>query len=315
MAKVSIKTCSKCGIQRSLSAFTTVPNPFFGDNLFPICNDCLGEMLQAADYSLTIGNRLCQCANVPFKPGDWVGIANNHKQRTFTVYVSMFKAGEYESVNWEDLNEKWVKLEKEKKLEESMPQFQEEKIKELRAKWGEQYLPEDLNYLERLYQGIMNTQNVNGSLQLDQALKLCKLSLIIDKKIRAEEEFDKMLKSYDSLAKLADFTPKNLKNTNDFETSGELWGYIEKTGWMNPFYQGEQNDIVDLTMKEIQIYNRSLYINETGIDEEIKDRISALQVADELDRSTEFFDNNETDLDETEAAAYELEDFSEDAGL
>jgi hypothetical protein len=39
--------------------------------------------------------------------------------------------------------------------------------------------------LEHLYEGIVNTSGIVGALNDDQVLKLCKVSLIIEEKIRA----------------------------------------------------------------------------------------------------------------------------------
>jgi hypothetical protein len=44
---------------------------------------------------------------------------------------------------------------------------------------------------------MMDSQNVVGALNEDQALKLCKISLIIEQKIREGADFSKELKSYD----------------------------------------------------------------------------------------------------------------------
>jgi hypothetical protein len=51
-------------------------------------------------------------------------------------------------------------------------------------KWGP-YEDEEYIYLENLLKGLMSTQNVNGALQLDQALKVCKISLELDSRIRS----------------------------------------------------------------------------------------------------------------------------------
>lgn len=66
------------------------------------------------------------------------------------------------------------------------------------------------------------TQNINGDLQHDQAIKICKISYELDCRIREGADFDKMLSSYDKLIKTAEFTPKNVKNASDFESVGEL---------------------------------------------------------------------------------------------
>jgi hypothetical protein len=60
-----------------------------------------------------------------------------------------------------------------------------------------------------------------------------------------------MLASYDKLVKVAEFTPKNVKNASDFDSVGELAKWLEKGGWKNKFYDGVTRDVVDETMKNI----------------------------------------------------------------
>ena len=64
-------------------------------------------------------------------------------------------------------------------------------------KWGQHYDEEELEYLENLHKGMMDSQNVVGALNEDQALKLCKISLIIEQKIREGADSSKEHKSYD----------------------------------------------------------------------------------------------------------------------
>jgi hypothetical protein len=157
-----------------------------------------------------------------------------------------------------------------------LPRLKEEKLLKLRSKWGEKYDEEQLFYLENLYDGILLSQHVNGGLQVDQAKKLCKTSLEIDERIKRGAEYDKLLASYDKLVKIADFTPRNVKNAADFDSVGELFHWLEKRGWKNDFYDDVTRDIVDETLKNIQSYNQRLYVNETGIGEEITRRIESL---------------------------------------
>jgi hypothetical protein len=88
-----------------------------------------------------------------------------------------------------------------------------------------------------------------------------------------------MLASYDKLVKVAEFTPKNVKNASDFDSVGELVKWLEKGGWKNKFYDGVTRDIVDETVKNIQNWSQRLYTNESGIGEEITKRIEALKTA------------------------------------
>ena len=161
-----------------------------------------------------------------------------------------------------------------------------------------------LNYLENLYNGLLATQNVNGALQTDQALKICKISYELDNRIRGGQDFDKILTAYDKLVKTAEFTPKNAKNVNDFDSIGELIAWMEKRGWKNPYYDDVPKDIVDETMQNIQAFNQRLYVNESGIGEEINRRLEALNNA-RVNESDEFVEKETFDLDQYESDGYD----------
>jgi molybdopterin converting factor small subunit len=77
------------------------------------------------------------------------------------------------------------------------------------------------------------------------------MSYEIDCRIREGADFDKLLASYDKLVKTAEFTPKNVKNINDFDSVGELIKWLEKKGWRNKFYDNVTRDVVDETIKNI----------------------------------------------------------------
>ena len=73
----------------------------------------------------------------------------------------------------------------------------------------------------------------------------------LDSRIREGVDFDKLLGSYDKLVKVAEFTPKNAKNANDFDSVGELVHWLEKRGWKNKFYDDVTRDVIDETIKNI----------------------------------------------------------------
>ena len=180
-------------------------------------------------------------------------------------------------------NKAYLQLLEENRVEDGIPELREKQLKDWRQKWGVNYDEEQLEYLENLHQGLLNSQNIVGALNEDQALKLCKISLIIEEKIRANVDFTKDLKAYDELAKLSNLTPKNVKDANEFDSFGEVYAYLEKTGWLNKYYDGAVRDEVDNTEKNIKNWNRYLYVNETGIAEEIEHRINNLKIASELE--------------------------------
>jgi hypothetical protein len=73
-----------------------------------------------------------------------------------------------------------------------------------------------------------------------------------------------------------------MKEGNEFSYTGELWAFLEKLGFKPKYYDGAVHDEVDKAMKDIMYWLRYLYINETGIAEDIKERMEALKVSDKL---------------------------------
>jgi hypothetical protein len=125
-------------------------------------------------------------------------------------------------------------------------------------------------------------------------------------RIREGTDFDKLLASYDKLVKAADFTPKNVKNINDFDTCGELVKWMEKNGWVNKYYDNVPRDVVDETIANIQAFNQRLYTNETGIGDEITRRLEALKQAEKLERGDYYSTGTEIeDLEKYEIDGYD----------
>ena len=251
-------------------------------------------------------DRICQYLDIPFEPEKYEELCALHEdtEQLLRAYNMIYFSEEYEGIDWGSYNEAYKELQETNSLIEVCPGLAEQERQKLQQKWGSNYDDEELRYLEDLYNGMTLTQNINGALQIDQALKICKISNEIDKSLRAGQDIDKLLASYDKLVKTGDFTPKNVKNAGDFESMGELCRWLEKKGFVNQFYDGETRDVVDETIKNIQSWNQRLYTNESGIGDEITERIRALKTAAELES---YYDlQPDTDYDD-----YENEGFNQ----
>ena len=313
--KFFFKKCTKCGGQFGTENFSYSKSPFFEDSYFPICNDCIKEYLIQNDFNWGAVDKLCQYGNIPFVPAEFEKLHEWNGDNVFPIYTKIFKDKEFEGLDWSSYFKEFKRLREQGDIEKALPEIKEEKYDKLRKKYGANYDDDALDYLENLYNGLFATQNINGALQEDQALKICKISYEIDSRIRAGQDFDKLLSSYDKLVKVGEFTPRNVKNINDFDSVGEVIKWLEKTGWKNKYYDGVTRDVVDETIKNIQSWNQRLYTNENSIGEEITRRIEALKIAQENEN---YYDlNKEYDLDNYENDGYnqlmhqEEEEFSE----
>lgn len=299
-----MKKCTLCGGSYGAENFSPTKSLFYPDGYMPICNDCIKEMLVSKEFNWATVDKICQLADIPFIPSEFERLREWNGENVFPIYAKVFLEQEYEGLGWEDYFKAFKRLRESGEIEDELPEIREEKIRKLKEKWGANYDMEALNYLESLYRGLLSTQNVNGALQTDQALKICKMSYEIDCRIREGVDFDKLLSSYDKLVKAGEFTPKNVKNINDFDTCGELIKWLEKTGWKNPFYDSVTRDVVDETIKNIQNFNQRLYTNESGIGDEITHRIEMLKTAQQLEKDSMYGTDNEYDLDEYDNQGY-----------
>lgn len=300
----SFKTCNRCGQSYTKDEFAPTKSIFYADGALPICNSCIESYLLEVDFDWQEVDKLCQYADIPFVPREWERLYEMNGSKTFPVYANVFAQTEYEAFGWSDYHKAYKDLREQGLIEDELPGLYEKKRKQLQDRWGANYDDEALRYLESLYNGLMTTQNVNGALQVDQAIKICKMSYEIDCRIREGTEFDKLLASYDKLVKAAEFTPKNVKNINDFDSVGELIKWLEKRGWVNSFYDGVTRDIVDETIKNIQNFNQRLYTNESGIGDEITRRINALREAKQIEEESYYGTNQTYDLDSYDNDGY-----------
>ena len=300
----ALKQCERCGNPFPPSNFAPTKSIFYKDGCLPICNDCIEAYLIDVDFNWREINKLCQYADIPWVPREWERLFEMNGDKTFPIYAGVFAESEYEDLGWDDYYQSFKVLKQANEMESELPGLREQKLRKLRERWGANYDEEALDYLENLYSGLMTTQNVNGALQVDQALKICKMSYEIDCRIRAGQDFDKILTSYDKLVKTAEFTPKNVKNINDFDSVGELIKWLEKKGWHNTFYDNVTRDVVDETMKNIQSFNQRLYTNESGIGEQISERINNLKTVQQVEQESYYGTNTEYDLDNYENDGY-----------
>lgn len=298
-----LKTCSRCNGSFGPDAFSETKSFFYKDGYLPICNSCIEEYLVENNFDWEAVDKVCQYADIPFVPSEFERLHEMNGDKVFQVYAKVFLSSDYNGLDWGVYFRRFKELKEAGLIDDELPVIKEKKLSQLKEKWGANYDEEELHYLEGLYDGMLQTQNVNGALQDDQAKKLCKISLEIDSRIREGSDFDKILSSYDKLVKVAEFTPKNVKNATDFDSVGEVFRWLEKRGWVNKFYDGVTQDVVDETMKNIMNFNQRLYVNESGITEEIERRLSALKNAQELENY--YNTDKEYDLDEYDNAGYD----------
>lgn len=185
----------------------------------------------------------------------------------------------------------------------------------LRIKWGKTYKPEEWITLEKLYEEMMSSYDIQGAGHIDTLKLLCKTSLkanqLID--IGDIEGFQKMSKVYDSLMKSGKFTAaQNKAESGEYVDSiSELVEVCEKQGFIPRYYVDGPQDRVDETLQDMKNYTRTLVTDEMNLgnlienavkemakaenreeDEDIEDEIMTMEDLDEL-KDEDFMEQNE----------------------
>ena len=308
-ASTKLVTCPRCNQFLTEDNFTITHSFFYPSGRLPVCDDCITDFLRRHDFDWKWVDKVCQWADIPFIVREWERLKEiNSDDTIWHSYSKIFSSDEYQGIGWDNYFHQYQKLKNVGMIEDEVPEVREARYKELRKNWGANYDDDQLNYLEDLYKGLLASQNVNGALQIDQARKLCKLSLEIDDRIRAgDKDVDKFMSSYDKMTKTAEFTPKNAKNAVDFDSVGELALWLEKRGHQNKFYDDVTRDVIDETLKNIENWNQRLYTNESGIGEEVSARIAALNNIRENENLYETQKEFDTDIYFNEAVSFDDE--------
>ncbi len=161
----------------------------------------------------------------------------------------------------------------------------------LRLKWGKTYRPEEWVRLEQLYEEMMSSYDIQGAGHIDTLKLICKTSLkanqLID--ISDVEGFQKMSKVYDSLMKSGRFTAaQNKTESGEFiDSISELVELCEKEGYIERFYVDSPNDKVDITIRDMQQYTRTLIERETNLSNLIESAVRENLKEDERNADTD----------------------------
>lgn len=231
----------------------------------------------------------------PFNPDKWTQLYATHKEHTLTAYFGLMDDESYRNATWAEESAKWEKL-RANNIDpaEKIRILSSAEGAALREKWGVEYDPVDIRFLEDYYTRIVATQNVNTPILQEYAKDLCEIELRIKKGVRANEDVKKEMDARDNIIKMANFTANNSKNATDFDSVGELITYCVRKGW-RPEYHTEPQDSIDFIMKNNQDYLRRLVQGEGNFAEQVEDKAAQFNLADRIENeeSSYQYDANE----------------------
>lgn len=172
----------------------------------------------------------------------------------------------------------------------------------LAMKWGRLYKPNEWVELEKKYNEMMNSFDIQDSDTTGTLILICKTYLKMNQAIDCGDMdgYQKLSRVYDSLRKSAKFTAAQNKEAkgNFVDSVGELVAMCEKEGFIPRYCTDIPQDKVDATLQDMNKYVYKLVTQDLGFGQQIEDALKKIQIQKEM-----------------EAAEDELEDINEHVQL
>lgn len=201
-------------------------------------------------------------------------------------------------------------MKEEELIDPAMELTQEDKLY-LAMKWGRLYKPSEWIELEKHYNEMMNSFDIQDADTKSTLILLCKTDLKMNQAIDAGDVdgFQKLSRVSDSLRKSAKFTAaQNKEDKSDYVDSiGELVALCEKEGFIPRFCTDIPQDKVDKTLKDMNNYLYKLVTQDLGFGQQIEDSLKKIQLQKEMNDAEIVLDEDEdgsTALDDEDYEDY-----------
>ncbi len=276
------KECHKCEGYFSLEHFPyNATNPFFLDDYSDFCFECLYKKLDPTDFNSV--DRILRYLDFPFYPDIWVEAYTNDEEKALEIYCEKMRGKEYGGIDWTAINNIWREKMKNGTIQEDLSLMNQDWIDKMHAKWGTNYTFDQLNKLEEILNDTLKKQNIVTDIQNSQAKIICMQLLGLEEKAREGINVSKELKDLTDTINKSGFEAKNTRNYSDFESIGELINHCVRKGYKPKFYQEEEKDLVDATIKNQQVYLKRLVLGEPGLADMVEARKESLAIAAKLE--------------------------------
>ena len=167
---------------------------------------------------------------------------------------------------------------------------------------------------------MMQSYDIQTAGHIDTLKLICKTSLkanqLID--IGDVEGYQKMQKAYDSLMRSGKFTAaQNKAESGEYVDSiSELVLICERDGFIPRYYVEKPADKIDLVLKDMQSYTRTLVMEEMGLGSMIENAVRQIEQDKEKEEAEDKLSDDEyadlfNDEDDDIVTAEDFEEFNE----
>lgn len=167
----------------------------------------------------------------------------------------------------------------------------EEDKRYLLMKWGRLYKPSEWIELERDYNEMTASFDIQDADTKNSLILICKTNLKMNQSLDQGdiEGFQKLSKVSESLRKSAKFTAaQNKEEKSDFiDCVGNLVSICEKEGFIPRYVTDIPQDKVDLTLQDMNSYLYKLVTQDLGFGKQIEDALQKIKIQKEMNESSD----------------------------
>ena len=178
----------------------------------------------------------------------------------------------------------------------------------LALKWGRLYKPAEWLELEKFYNEMTESFDIQDADTINTLILICKTNLKMNQAldIGDVDTFQKLSRVSDQLRKSAKFTAaQNKENKNDFVDSvGELVTLCEREGFIPRYVTDIPQDKVDLTLKDMNDYLKKLVTQDLGFGQQIEDALKKIQIQKEMNEAEAAAGDGPIELEDDDYAAF-----------
>lgn len=156
----------------------------------------------------------------------------------------------------------------------------------LAMKWGRLYKPSEWIELEKTYNEMEASFDIQDADTINTLILICKTNLKMNQALDQGDldGFQKLSRVSESLRKSAKFTAAQKKDekTDFVDCVGEIVAFCEKQGFIPRFATDIPQDKVDATLKDMNNYIRKLVTQDLGFGQQIEDSLKKIQIQKEM---------------------------------
>ena len=178
----------------------------------------------------------------------------------------------------------------------------------LAMKWGRLYKPTEWIELEKTYNEMTESFDIQDADTINTLVLICKTNLKMNQSldIGDVDGFQKLSRVSDTLRKSAKFTAaQNKEDKNDFVDSvGELVTMCERDGFIPRYATDIPQDKVDATLKDMNDYLKKLVTQDLGFGQQIEDALKKIQIQKEINDAEAAAQDGNIELEDEDYAAF-----------